>query len=152
MATENRPFLCTSIWWQTCQDRIGRHNYVTSGHGVISLNSLIGKSLVFMEIWSCTSYHVILHWNVVIVSMPTVVKLCFTFHSNHTNTVCYNSLGAFFYAKSYFWCCLFSDVGLFSPQSETALKITDFFKPGNRNKYSALFAILIVCRSVRVWH
>lgn len=52
-------FRLTSIWWQTCQDRIGPHNYVTSGHKIISRNSLIGESVVFVEIRSRTSYHLI---------------------------------------------------------------------------------------------
>lgn len=39
-----------------------------------------------MEIWACTSY-VIFHWNVIIVSMQTVARLCFSFHSDHSDTV-----------------------------------------------------------------
>lgn len=54
-----------------------------------------------MEIWACTSYHVIFHWNVIIVSMPTVARLCFNFHSDHSDTVCYLWCGAFLCAKSY---------------------------------------------------
>lgn len=65
---------------------------------------------MLFDLYYVMSY-VIFHWNVIIISMPTVARLCFTFHSDHSDTVCYHSHGACFCAKSYYapYYCLLSD-------------------------------------------